>query len=221
MPTLPALLALRLSRSNGFRDGICRTALSFRQFYFLESCFAVLLILSPAIAPGADARPAILAAHLKDLVVLRQDHLVPIISGQLRNAPYLVLYFGAGWCPDCRRFSPALVEAYDRQDKKDAQFEVLFMTKDKSQPDMLKFMRSEKMKWPALDFNKVTAAPDLTQYYSGHGIPCLSVLDRNGKLVLQSKSDQDAAEVLGQLQRLTKPASEPATRRAQSGNQGN
>jgi hypothetical protein len=96
------------------------------------------------------------------------------------------------------------VSVYDHQNAPDKEFEVVFVTRDKSEPDMLKFMRSEQMKFPALSFDKVTSAPELTQYYSGHGIPCLSVLDRKGTLVLQSKSDQDALEVLDQLQRLIK-----------------
>ena len=75
-------------------------------------------------------------------------------------------------------------------------FEVLFLSMDKTAEGMLAFMRKEKMKCPALVFDKVAAADDLKKYYSGKGIPCLSVIDQKGVLVLQSTNDQDAGEVL-------------------------
>ena len=66
-------------------------------------------------------------------------------------------------------------------------------------------MRSEKMTWPALAYDKVSKAEDLQRFYSGHGIPCLTVIDSNGAIVLQSKDDQDAKEILQSLQqKITK-----------------
>lgn len=147
----------------------------------------------------------ILAAHSHDFVVLNGPALVASDSTQFLQARYTVLYFGAGWCPDCRRFSPALVDAYNRQPAGIKPFEVLLLSRDKDAEGMLKFMRSEKMTWPALRFDKLEQASDLTRLYSGHGIPCLTVIDRQGKVVLQSKDDQDANEVLRELEKLLKP----------------
>jgi len=170
----------------------------------LWNCLVALLLLIPGLARANDTNRPALARHLPDLVVVKADHFVPFKSGRFVESPYLVLYFGAGWCPDCRRFSPALVAAYDHQDPQHRQFEVLFLTKDKSGEAMLKFMLAEKMKWPAVAFDKITAASDLNRYYSGHGIPCLSVIDQSGNLVAQSKSDQDALEILDQIEVLIK-----------------
>jgi nucleoredoxin len=152
-------------------------------------------------------QPAVVGAHSQDLVVLRDDKLVALEPSKLAAAPYTVLYFGAGWCPDCRKFSPALVEAYDHQLGSKKRFEVLFLTKDKSADGMLKFMQKEKMQWPAVAYDKMASADDLNKYYSGHGIPCLTVLDPKGTVVLQTKSDQDAREVLQQLEDLLKEKS--------------
>ena len=123
---------------------------------------------------------------------------------QFLEAPYTILYFGAGWCPDCRRFTPSLVTAYDRQRRGMTRFEVLFFPMDKNEADMLQFMKKEKMKWPALEFDMMDRADDLKKYYSSNGIPFLCVIDQRGAVVLQSKSDQDAAEVLKTLQALLK-----------------
>jgi nucleoredoxin len=167
----------------------------------------LLLLSSMLCTLTAFPQPAFVGAHARDLVVLRGDKLVSLESDKLPTAPYTVLYFGAGWCPDCRKFSPALVEAYDHQSSSKKRFEVLFLTRDKSADGMLKFMQKEKMQWPAVAYDKMATADDLNKYYSGHGIPCLTVLDPKGTVVLQSKSDQDAREVLQQLEDLLKEKS--------------
>jgi thiol-disulfide isomerase/thioredoxin len=165
--------------------------------------FLVWLVALPlAVGNAAPTTNVVVAPHAGELVALQDDQLVPFKSGKYLEAPYIVLYFSAGWCPDCRRFSPTLVAAYDRQPTK--QFEVLLLSRDKSQADMLKYMRTDKMKWPALAFDKLGEAQDLKKYFSSKGIPCLSVIDPEGKVVLQSKSDQDAAEVLRELEELIK-----------------
>lgn len=163
-----------------------------------------LLALASVAGSAADNRNAALAPHAQDLVVLQHGQLVPFAADKFLSAPYTVLYFGAGWCPDCRRFSPALVKAYDHQPQGKKRFEVLLLTKDHNTEGMRKFMRTEKMTWPAIAFEKVAGADDLQKFYSGHGIPCLSIIDQQGRLLLQSKSDQDAKVILKQLDELLK-----------------
>jgi len=165
-------------------------------FALMASCsglFADQIPANPVILPYADA-----------LVALKGGSLVPFNSEDFLQSPFIVVYFGAGWCPDCRRFSPSLVAAYDQQSLGKKLFEVLLISRDKDSEGMLKFMRSEKMAWPALAFEKVAAASDLERFYSGHGIPCLTVINSKGAIVLQSKDDQDGNEVLAQLQGLLK-----------------
>ena len=173
-------------------------------FAFLTSCFGLFAeqtTPNPLVAPYADS-----------LVVLKGDKLVPLKADRFLRTRFIVVYFGAGWCPDCRRFSPSLVAAYDQQTANAKRFEVLLVSRDKTQEAMLKFMKTEKMTWPALDFGKVTGAQQLQELYSGHGIPCLTVLDQQGKVVLQSKSDQDGTEILRELETLLKRAGSDSER---------
>ena len=161
-----------------------------------------LLIALPLVSRAEDSLNAVLAPHARDLVAVQGDQLAPFKSSEFLKARYTILYFSAGWCIDCRRFSPSLVSAYDAQKKDAPRFEVLLLTRDKTEKDMLQYMRHVKMKWPALAFDKVAEASDLKKFYSGDGIPCLTVIDQKGVVVLQSKSDQDATHVLKQLQDL-------------------
>jgi thiol-disulfide isomerase/thioredoxin len=159
------------------------------------------LILLPVLAQGTNK---VIAPHAEDLVALKGNQLVSFKPGKFLNAPYTILYFAAGWCPDCRRFSPALVAAYDHQSAGSKRFEVLLISKDRSQIELVKYMQTEKMNWPALAFDKVEHADDLQKFHTGKGIPWLTVIDPNGEILLQSTSDKDALEVLDRLQQLVK-----------------
>jgi thiol-disulfide isomerase/thioredoxin len=162
----------------------------------------VLLFGLPFVMRAENSLNPVIAPHARDLVSLQNDQLAPIKSDEFLKARYTILYFSAGWCIDCRRFSPSLVSAYDAQKKGASRFEVLLLTRDKTEKDMLQYMVHTKMNWPALAFDKVAGADDLKKFYSGSGIPCLTVIDQKGTVVLQSKSDQDAVQVLKQLQDL-------------------
>jgi thiol-disulfide isomerase/thioredoxin len=161
-----------------------------------------LLIMLPFVSLAKDSANPVIAPHARDLVALQGDQFAPFKSTEFLKARYTILYFSAGWCIDCRRFSPSLVRAYDAQQQGAPRFEVLLLTMDRTENDMLQYMRHAKMKWPALAFDKVAEAHDLKKFYSGDGIPCLTVIDQKGAVVLQSKSDQDATLVLKQLQDL-------------------
>jgi thiol-disulfide isomerase/thioredoxin len=164
-------------------------------------CFALGLFLALPLVTRADDSPnAIIAPHAKDLVAWQGDKVTAFKADDFLKARYTVLYFGAGWCPDCRAFCPSLVKAYDAQPKDANRFEVLLLTKDYKQKDMEKYMAEEKMKWPALAFDKVDSATDLAKFYSNKGIPCLTVIDQKGNVILQSTSDKDGKETLQKLQ---------------------
>ena len=165
--------------------------------------FALLAFCLELFAGEIPENPVVLP-YADSLVALKGESLVPSNSEHFLQAPFIVLYYGAGWCPDCRRFSPSLVAAYNEQPAQARQFEVLLVSRDKTADGMLKFMKTEKMAWPALAFEKVASAESIQKLYSGAGIPCLTVIDLHGKVVLQSKSDQDGAEVLKELQTLVK-----------------
>jgi thiol-disulfide isomerase/thioredoxin len=143
--------------------------------------------LAPVLVRAQPTPNVVLAQHAKELIILKGQTLAAFNADRFLQAPYTVLYFGAGWCPDCRRFSPSLAAAYDHQASGVKRFEVLLLSQDKNAEGMFKFMSSEKMKWPALEFGKLDQAKDLTRFYTGHGIPCLTVIDRQGNIVLQSK----------------------------------
>ncbi len=158
----------------------------------------------------AAAQPMpVLAPYAGNLVRVKDGKLAPANAAPVLQARYVVLYFGAGWCPDCRKFSPRLVAAYDHQPAVRRDFEVVFISQDHSEAEMRQFMVKEKMNWPALACDKVNNAQELTKYHPNKSIPWLAVINRSGKVVLESTSDEDAAEVLRRLEQRLATAKRP------------
>src|SRR5437868_15240766 len=56
----------------------------------------------------------------------------------ITKKPYLFIYFSAGWCPLCKKFTPQLAEFY-RQHHRNRDFELLFVSSDKSPDEMRKY----------------------------------------------------------------------------------
>jgi hypothetical protein len=75
------------------------------------------LLVLPFVSRAADALNSAIAPHARDLVSLQSDQSALFKSQEFLKARYTILYFGAGWCVDCLRFSPSLVRAYDAQPK--------------------------------------------------------------------------------------------------------
>lgn len=63
------------------------------------------------------------------------------------------LYFSAGWCPPCRDFTPLLCDFYTElveENEPPAQFEIVFISSDKSTEDMVEYYHDMHGDWLAL-----------------------------------------------------------------------
>ncbi len=99
---------------------------------------------------------------------------------------YTLVYYSAHWCPPCRKFTPELVKWYNA-DHKD--YEVVFVSSDKNNEKMLKYMSETKMPWVGT-VKGSDAEKALQKFQNGRGIPCLILLDENGKRISSSYNDQ-------------------------------
>ncbi len=97
---------------------------------------------------------------------------------------YYAIYFSAGWCGPCQQFTPRLVEFYRAHKDRHPNFEVVFVSSDRSEREMLSYMKRYSMPWPAVRFEDAKAA-DIGKY-AGNGIPCLVVVDAQGKVLYNS-----------------------------------
>ncbi len=106
----------------------------------------------------------------------------------LAQSKYYAIYYSASWCGPCRAFTPDLVRWYKRNKSKNPQFELIFVSSDRSAEDMAAYMKEDGMDWPALAFDNKKDTPGLTKY-SGRGIPCLVFIDETGKVLSDSYVD--------------------------------
>ena len=148
----------------------------------------------PAPPPSvASERPAAVAAPYAPanaierslagkLVRLEGGALRPFDGARLAGVKFYALYYSASWCAPCREFTPGLVDAYEKIRALYPEFEVVLVNEDRSQGDMLGYMHDDKMTWPAVRWDAISRARDITRY-CGDGIPCLVLIDENGKVL--------------------------------------
>lgn len=116
---------------------------------------------------------------------LGRDGQVTHEAFQTRLAPYLALYHGAGWCQPCQQFSPRLAEFYHDADKTRHRFQLVMVSYDRSDEDMIAYMRQHSMEFPAVARGEAGKWSATT----GNGIPNLIIIDTITGKVLSSSFD--------------------------------
>ncbi len=134
------------------------------------------------VKPGPDA---IADAAKGNLVHFQNGNLVPVDDSSLAEKRIYGLYFSAHWCGPCRSFTPKLVEYYKKIAGDHPEFEIIFVSSDKSAEEMATYMQEASMPWAAIEFTKLANVPSLKKY-AGDGIPDLVVVDTTGKVLADS-----------------------------------
>jgi nucleoredoxin len=143
--------------------------------------------------------------------------------GEARKIDYFLVYFGAHWCPNCRKFTPKLTEFYRQQHEKHPNFEVIFVSADKDEDAMLQYMNGYKMPWPAVKFGAQKEIASL-KALAGRGYPCIALVNRRGKLLAHSYGEDrkgtyvEPHKLVEKLEEILdgnreKPAAKPVARK--------
>jgi nucleoredoxin len=148
-----------------------------------------------ASAANATARVSSIAALVKgDLVTSQNGITRPYLDAEFEKKKLIGLYFSAHWCGPCRKFTPNLVAFYKKHVAVHPEFEILFVSNDKSAPAMEGYMRDMQMPWPAVSYDKVAGNQALKKY-AGSGIPCLVVVDETGKVIFDTYAGRNSRGV--------------------------
>jgi nucleoredoxin len=124
-----------------------------------------------------------------DLVCWRSGGMAHFDDEALADKKLIGLYFSAHWCGPCRKFTPELVDYYNRVAPQHPELEVIFVSSDRSPAEMEMYMREMSMPWPAIEYHKLPQKGAIAKY-AGSGIPCLVVVDQTGKVVSDSYAGQ-------------------------------
>jgi nucleoredoxin len=140
---------------------------------------------APAPTPAAPAgtRSAMQRMFDGKLVRYADGRLQNVEPAALNGVKYYGLYYSASWCGPCRQFTPAFVEAYRGMKQRHPEFEVVFISNDRSAGDMADYMRDDRMPWLAVKFDR--REQPMTAY-EGRGIPCLVLVDAAGRVLSDS-----------------------------------
>ncbi len=122
--------------------------------------------------------------YLGDLVKLNGKSLKSY-KEPVKPSKYYLFYYSASWCGPCHKFTPSLVDFYNKNKPGNDQFEVILVTADSNEDDMDKYAVEFKMPWPHLKLSKVEKFEKEFKHPGG-GIPNLVLTDTQGKLLKTS-----------------------------------
>lgn len=134
------------------------------------------------VAPAAPTTttPAPVAQNALDLIPAQLINANgESVSKESLKGKFVGIYFSAHWCGPCRRFTPLLVEFRNAHA---AEFEVVFISSDKSAEAMKGYMTESKMQWPAVAFDDPVLKV-IKKHFAVRGIPTLIILGPDGQVV--------------------------------------
>jgi thiol-disulfide isomerase/thioredoxin len=124
------------------------------------------------------------------LVTLENGALKPFDMRRLNGVKFYGIMFSAGWCGPCREFAPHLLESYRSIRRIYPEFELVLVSNDHSPAEMLAYMREENMPWPAIKYSELGQVDEITRL-GGPGIPCLVLVDGEGRVLAHSFKGSD------------------------------
>lgn len=125
----------------------------------------------------------------------------------VKPTKYYLFYYTASWCGPCHKFTPSLVDFYNKLKPTHPEFEVILITSDDSDDAMEEYAAELKMPWPQLKLSKVDRFKK-TFKHPGRGVPNLVLTDTEGKLLKLSYVDNKyvgPTSVMAYLETLLKP----------------
>eukprot|EP01063_Lacrimia_lanifica_P039595 TRINITY_DN8724_c1_g4_i1.p1 TRINITY_DN8724_c1_g4~~TRINITY_DN8724_c1_g4_i1.p1 ORF type:complete len:4579 (+),score=2099.61 TRINITY_DN8724_c1_g4_i1:248-13984(+) len=100
------------------------------------------------------------------------------------------LYFSAGWCPPCRLFTPILKHFYARYKKHHPDFEILFVSADRSQDDFDRYYEEEHGDWLTIPYQDSERRKGLDLLFDNKGIPSFVIMSANGTMLNREGTDR-------------------------------
>lgn len=109
-----------------------------------------------------------------------RDSNEPMLHEELRYC-YKGVYFSAHWCPPCKAFTPQLVDTYQRIRERGGNFEVIFVSSDRSEDSYNAY--TETMPWLRIPFNQEERRRKLARAFDVQAIPTLVILDSRDNII--------------------------------------
>lgn len=165
-------------------------ALTLKASGFTEADAKLLSEWKPAPPP---APPAVFDKLLDGNLVKLHGKSLKTCKDFAKPSKYYLFYYTASWCGPCHKFTPSLVEFYNKNKPGNADFELVLITCDHEEKAMEEYASEMTMPWPQLKFAKTDKFKKEFNH-PGNGIPNLVLTDLQGKLI---KSSYEGDRYLG------------------------
>ena len=178
-----------------------------------EGAKADALVQSNAAPATAHPGDAVYQRLKDDLVYWHEGGVTHFDDETLEHKKLYLLFFSANWSASGRKFTPQLVEYYNRVAPEHPEFEAIFFSADRSRFAMETYMAQSNMPWPAVAYDKRAGKAGDIQKNLVSEIPCLILADATGKVLSHSGSGEsgfDAGKVLADLDQIFGRGSESA-----------
>jgi hypothetical protein len=165
---------------------------------------------------ATELRHAIYLRLKNDLVYWHEGSVTHFDDEALEDKKLYLLFFSANWSPAGRKFTPRLVEYYNRVAPQHPEFEVIFFSADRSQFGMETYMAQSNMPWPAVAYDRRTGKAGAIQTNLVREIPALVLADAAGQVLSYSHGGENAVgpeKVLADLDQIFNRGSDSAAMR--------
>ena len=125
-----------------------------------------------------------------DLVSLQRGEVKPFDDKAIAEKKLYLFFFSANTSAFARKFTPLLVEYYNRVAPLHPEFETIFFSKDRSPFGMETYMLQTNMPWPAVVFDKVK--DKLPVPAPAADLPILILVNGSGSVLSSSTGSQNA-----------------------------
>ena len=155
----------------------------------------------PGVARSTSAN--LVYQHLKgELVQIRQGAITRFEDEALEQKRYFLFFFSANWDSDGRKFTPTLVDFYNRVLPQHPEFEIIFFSADRSQFGMETYLRQNSMPWPAVAYDKLPAEAAAIDMKNIKTVPCLLLIDSDGRILAKTGEDKTPEDILSETDRI-------------------
>ena len=166
-----------------------------------------------ALAKAAAARDNVMKLLDGKLMSLHGSELQPYPTSNLRDVRVFAFYFGSNWSPACREATPAIVEWYRTTKAANPDFELIFVSSDRSALTMAEDVRKYAMPYPVVRFDAVN--DEGIQQFGGNPTPWLGVVSRAGAPLTKNIGEKrfiDPGEIMEGLEFLLAEMRKPGAR---------